>query len=253
MTLARTMVSIGGLYVGLALGAVRRGVHWARATVVSSATAGFFSFFLFLGFGYFDPFHAFVTAILFQFLLLALYAPVGTYRPMPYPELTDDDVWRRGQWGQLLFVGIGAGLVGAGIVIASIGSGGVFVREDLDYLRTSIEALRAANPRLIPVVAHDRASLGGMLIANGLAVWLAAQWGFAGGARWLWWTMVVSGTPAFVAAIGVHLAVGYTDAWHLAPAFAGAGLFVLAAALTRGWLCRPESSRREAWEALRAG
>ena len=43
-----------------------------RATILTSAFAGFGSFFLFLGFGYFDPFHAFVTAILFSFLLLAL-------------------------------------------------------------------------------------------------------------------------------------------------------------------------------------
>ncbi|MGE4180601.1 MAG: hypothetical protein AB7J34_12305 [Limisphaerales bacterium] len=247
VSLAGTMISLGGLYVGLALGAVRRGAHWARTAVVASATAGFFSFFLFLGFGYFDPFHAFVTAILFQFLIMALYAPTGTAEPIPYPDLDECRNWRWGQWGQLLFVMLGVGLVGAGIVIASIGSHGVFVREDLEYLRTSIESLRAANPRLIPVVAHDRASLGGMLIASGLGVWLTAQWGFTGGARWLWWTLALSGTPAFVAAITIHMAVGYTDPWHLAPAFLGAAVFVVALALSRGWLCRTEASRRSAW------
>ena len=50
--------------------AIRRGAHWAQVAVLSSAFAGFVSLFGFLGFGYFDPFHAFVSAILFQFLLL---------------------------------------------------------------------------------------------------------------------------------------------------------------------------------------
>jgi len=45
--------------------------------------------------------------------------------------------------------------------------------------------------------AHDRATLGGMLISNGLAVWLAAQWGFRAGARWLWIALAWSGNLAF--------------------------------------------------------
>lgn len=247
VSLAGTMISIGGLYLGLALGGVRRSSHWAQKTVILSATAGFVSFFLFLGFGYFDPFHAFVTAILFQFLIMALYADLGMPQSVPYPDLEENAAWRRGQWGQLLFVVLGLGLTTAGLVIASIGIREVLVREDLEYLRTSIETLRSANPRLIPLVAHDRASLGGMLVANGLGVWLAAQWGFVGGARWLWWTLVLSGSPAFVCAIGVHLAVGYTDPWHLAPAIAATVVFALAAALAHGWLCGSASSRRSAW------
>ncbi len=249
VTLAGTMISIGGLYLGLAIGAVRQGAHWAQRTVIISATAGFLSFFLFLGFGYFDPFHAFVTAILFQFLVMALFAPLGTAQAVPYPDLDENGAWRRGQWGQLLFVLLGLGLTGAGIFIASIGIRGVLVSEDLEYLGTSIESLRSANPRLIPLVAHDRASLGGMLVANGLGVWFAAQWGFVSGARWLWWTLVLSGIPAFLGAIGVHFAVGYIDAWHLAPAFVAAAVFILASTLAHGWLCGPESPRRSAWRA----
>jgi len=68
VTLAGTMISIGGLYLGLVIGAVRLGAHWAQRTVIYSATAGFLSFFLFLGFGYFDPWHltpAFVGTVIF--------------------------------------------------------------------------------------------------------------------------------------------------------------------------------------------
>ena len=70
ITLAGTMLSVGALYVALSWNAIRRGSHWASVTIFVSAFVGFASFFLFLGFGYFDPFHAFVTAILFQFLLM---------------------------------------------------------------------------------------------------------------------------------------------------------------------------------------
>jgi hypothetical protein len=34
--------------------------------------------------------------------------------------------------------------------------------------------------------------------------------------------------PGFVAALGTHVAVGYTDVWHLAPALAGLVLYAAA-------------------------
>src|SRR6185436_16096722 len=72
VSLAGTMLSIGILYGALGWSGIRRGAHWAQVTVVVSAGVGVFSFFSFLGFGYFDPFHAFVTAVLLQFTLLCL-------------------------------------------------------------------------------------------------------------------------------------------------------------------------------------
>src|SRR5262249_26530770 len=57
--LAGTMVTVGCLYSALAVWGARRGARWAAAAVLTSAFSGFASFFLFLGFGYFDPFHAF--------------------------------------------------------------------------------------------------------------------------------------------------------------------------------------------------
>ena len=237
VTLAGVMVSCAVLYLGLALGGMGRGRHWAKMTVVSSALAGFFSFFLFLGFGYFDPFHAFVSAVLFQFLLLTLYARVPRPQRPEGVDWEESTAWRRGQWGQLLMVLIGLGVVGAGLVISLIGISEVFVREDLEFLGTTREALVSANERLVPLVAHDRASLGGMLIATGLAVWLSAQWGIGPGRRWLWWTYLLAGLPAFAAAIGVHYAVGYTSPVHLAPAFVGLAGWLLALLLLKAWLC----------------
>ncbi len=74
VTLAGTMLAVGMLYSALSWFGSRCGEHWAQRTIVCSAFAGFLSFFLFLGFGYFDAFHAFVTCILFQFLLLTVFA-----------------------------------------------------------------------------------------------------------------------------------------------------------------------------------
>lgn len=240
VTLAGTMLSAGILYSLVAWQGLRTGHHWAKMTVAVSATSGFLSFFLFLGFGYFDPFHAFVTAILFQFLLLGLHSPVGP-APLPaHPSWLNSPAWRRGQWGQLLFVTLGMGLVAAGVVICGVGVSRVFVATDLDFLRTTAGALQAANPRLVPLVAHDRAALGGMLVACGLAVWLAAQWGIRGGERWLWWTFLGAGFPAFAGAIGIHLAVGYTHWEHLAPALAGLAWFVAALILSHAWLTNSE-------------
>ncbi len=81
ISLAGTMIAIGVMYLGLSLDGVRRGLHWAQQTILISAITGFASFFLFLGFGYLDTFHAFVTAVLFQLLLLAIHSRLRTFTP----------------------------------------------------------------------------------------------------------------------------------------------------------------------------
>ena len=236
MTLAGVMLALGWFYASLAWHALRWGAHWAKAAVVVSGISGYFSFFLFLGFGYFDPFHAFVTASLLPLALLCLATPMGVRYVPPVAGWRVDAAWHRGQWGQWLFVIVGMGLVGAGLVICGVGCTQVFVATDLDFLRTSVVQLQRANDRLLPLVAHDRASLGGMLISSGLVVWLTAQWGFRAGERWLWQALAVSGNLAFFLAIGVHLTVGYHSAEHLVPAFVGWGLWWLALGLSHGWL-----------------
>ena len=237
-SLAGTMLSIGIFYSALAWSGIRRGAHWAQVTVIASATVGFLTFFFFLGFGYFDPFHAFVTTILGQFTLLCLVLQPSPPQP-GVPEWRETAAWRRGQWGQLLFILIGAGLTGAGLMISAIGCTAVFVQTDLEFMRTTREQLHHSYETLVPLVAHDRASLGGMLIANGIAVWLSAQWGFRAGARWLWVALAWGGNIAFACATAVHIVVGYHSPLHLAPALVGWGAWNVALLLTRGWLARP--------------
>jgi hypothetical protein len=235
VSLAGTMLSIGIFYAALAWFGIRRGAHWAHVTLLASATIGFFSFFLFLGFGYFDPFHAFVTAILTQFTLLCMVLPPSPRQP-PAGEWRETAAWRRGQWGQLLFILIGAALTGAGLVIAAIGCTAVFVHTDLEFMRTTAAQLGLSYQHLVPLVAHDRASLGGMLIANGVAVWLSAQWGFRAGTRWLWLAFAWGGNLAFASAVTVHFVVGYGSPLHLFPALLGWVTWNVGLALTKEWM-----------------
>jgi hypothetical protein len=98
VSLAGVMVSVGLLYVVLSVFGMRRGLHWARQAVLISAFTGFVSFFLFLGFGYLDTFHAFVTASLLQLLLLGVHARLGLYTPLTQPGFA----WRWCMAGQSL-------------------------------------------------------------------------------------------------------------------------------------------------------
>ncbi len=221
VTLAGTMLAIGILYTALACRGIRRGVHWAYVTIALSALAGFLSFFAFLGFGYFDPFHAFVTAILFQFLTLTIHASLPERQPAAPPDLWNDWRWRASQWGQLLFVIHGAALIVAGVTILIIGMTTVFVPEDLEFMNLCAADLVDAHPQLVPLVAHDRATFGGMLIACGVATLLPAMWGFQRGQAWLWGALMLAGNIAYCSTIAVHWVVGYHSLKHLLPAYGG--------------------------------
>jgi dihydroorotate dehydrogenase len=247
VTLAGTMVTIGVLYSALSWFGIRRGEHWAQVAVLASAAAGFASFFLFLGFGYFDPFHAFVTAVLFQFLLLGIHGRLAEPHGLPPPMLVEDRAWRLSQWGQLGLIAQAIGFTVAGLFISFIGATHVFVREDLEFMGTTAAAIASAGPRLVPLVAHDRASFGGMLFVCGLLFLMTSLWGFRRGERWLWWALLAAGAAGYGAALGVHYAVGYHSPFHLAPAFAGLALFGCSMALSYPYLAGaaagPQSGR----------
>lgn len=237
ITLSGVMIATGLLYIGLSVFGIRRGLHWARQSVLISAFTGFLSFFLFLGFGYLDPFHAFVTAAMLQLLLFGVHGRLGTYTPHVRPETRGSFAWRLSLWGQLLLVVHGFALLGAGAVIAVIGVTDVFVHADLEFMRTTAEAVSSASPRLVPLVAHDRATLGGMLLAAGWLFLLPALWGFRRGSPWLWWSSLSAGVIAYAAAIGVHYAVGYLNVMHLLPAFGGLALMLVGLILSYPFLC----------------
>jgi len=109
-------------------------------------------------------------------MLLGVHARLGTYTQLVRPDTRGDLAWRISLWGQLLLVFHGFALLGAGAVISVIGDTHVFVHQDLEFMKTTADALAAADPRLVPLVAHDRATPGGMLLAAGWVFLLPALW-----------------------------------------------------------------------------
>ncbi|MCQ6562928.1 hypothetical protein [Paenibacillus mendelii] len=243
ITLAGTMLSIGVLYYQLGRYGLRERLHWARTALMVSGIVGFSSFFLYLGYGYFDPLHATAAAILLPMFMLAM----RDRKEEPYRRKTNvanNPTWRMAQRGQFMLVVLGFALVIGGITISTVGVTKVFVPEDLEFLMTSPAALDSANPNLLPLIAHDRAGFGGALLSNAIALLATALWGIQQGARWLWWTFLGAGTPAFAAAFSVHLYIGYMDFWHLSPAIFALVLYVLGLLLLYPYLMRPISASK---------
>jgi hypothetical protein len=242
-TLAGTMLGLSGLYLALGWSAMRRDLHGAKTAVVASALAGFASFFGFFGFGYFDTLHAFVAAVLFQLSTQIIVQPAGGDSASAPLVEDEDPAWRRAQWAQLAWIVHAVGLVIARVVILAIGMKSIFVREDLDFLCMNAADVAALGERVHGVVAHDRATLGGMLLASGVGTLLPLLWCFRKAHAWLWWAMLALGLPAYTAAIGVHLWIGYTDWRHMLPALAGLALWIGGLVLARAFLCL-KSTRR---------
>ncbi|NHW33751.1 hypothetical protein GQF04_03795 [Paenibacillus aceris] len=238
ITLAGTMISLGIFYSQLAKHGLRFGLHWARTALLASCTVGFSSFFLYLGYGYFDPLHATAAAVLLPMLLLTLRG-LKDYPSRKPPGLTNDIVWRRAQWGQCCFVVLGIGLAFGGLTIAFVGITSVFVPTDLAYLGLTARQLAEWNEHLIPLIAHDRAGFGGALFSLAVAIAASALWGVNQGESWLWWTFLWGGTPGFAAGLLVHFHIGYTDFIHLLPVYIAvllyvAGLYLMHPFLVRG-------------------
>jgi hypothetical protein len=74
-----------------------------------------------------------------------------------------------------------------------------------------------------------------LLFSGGFALFLSS--------RSLRQALALAGLAGFGAAIGVHVVVGYTDALHLAPAVAGAALFVVGLVLVSERRPREEETR----------
>ncbi|MCR8642588.1 hypothetical protein NV379_07920 [Paenibacillus sp. N1-5-1-14] len=237
ITLAGTMLSIGIIYYQLARYGVKMGQHWAKTAVNASGAIGFPSFLLYLGYGFFDPLHAGAVAILLPMFLLSLRNNPDRLNRKPV-NLHNNAVWRKALWGQLIFVFLGVGLCIGGITIAIVGITEVFVPQDLSFLGMTRDSIDRINPRLIPLIAHDRAGFGGALLADGVMVLIMSLWGIQQGAKWQWWTLLLGGAPGFIAGLSVHFDIGYTDFIHLSPAYLGCALYIVALILLYPYLMR---------------
>lgn len=240
MTLAGTMISGGFLYMQLARHGVRYGMQWARKAIHTAGVFGFLGILLFIGFGYFDWLHGLFWLLLMPFFWLGYRATKSHAEHAMSKNRTNHPAWKKSLWGQLSFVILGFSFVLGGIVISTIGVTGVFVPTDLIYICMSSEQLNEINDRLIPVIAHDRAGLGSSLISVGLLVLMLALWGFQQGEKWVWYTFLIGGIPAFSAGIIIHFTIGYTTFFHLVPAYFALLLYIIGLVLSKDFFLKKE-------------
>ena len=121
-------------------------------------------------------------------------------------------------------------LVLGGLIIMTVGMTKVFVPQDLEFMRLCRGDFDAFNPRLVPLIAHDRAGFGGGVCCCGLTMFFCI-W-CSGPSRALWQALAVTGVAGFGTAIGIHYPIGYTSFTHLAPAYLGATMFIAGMVLT---------------------
>ena len=232
-----SIIAIGILYVWLAAAPLRRGEAWAWWAIVISGTIGFGSFLTYLGYGYFDPWHAAATMVLLPIFLAGLYRSHALLRgPRDFRHLflvAPAWLWSPAGLGRAFLTFSVFGMIVGGLVIMGIGMTQVFVPQDLEFMRVSVDQLHALNPRLVPLIAHDRAGFGGGLCSTGLAALCTLWCGARPGARGLWWATLLAGFVGFATAIGVHPLVGYLSFVHLLPALLGAIAFAIGITLLR--------------------
>ncbi len=222
------LLALGVLYLWLVEFPLRGGAAWAWWVLALSGAVGFASFLTYLGTGYLDTWHGVATLVLLLPFAGGLVRSRGLLLGAASPRflLLPGTVvpWRsHAGLGRALLLSTGAGQIGAGVTICLVGLTRVFVPQDIAYIGLSAAEMRAVNPQLVPLIAHDRAGFGGALLACGLT-WLACVW-CGTPSRSLWQALLVAGCAGFGAALGVHFVVGYLDFVHLAPAFAGLGVF----------------------------
>jgi hypothetical protein len=225
------LIAIGTVYLWLSEFALRRRETWAWWAFAISGGAGFLSFLAYLGYGYLDTWHGVATLVLAPIFAAGMFMtrPRAGEGAGAAQKLRFDFRSRQGA-GRLLILGSTFGIVCAGLTIMTVGMTSVFVPTDLTYMGVTPEELRSFNAHLVPLIAHDRAGFGGALVSCGLAMFLAALYGFP--SRSLWQALGIAGLSGFGAAILVHPAIGYTTPIHVAPAVFGCLVFAAGMALS---------------------
>jgi MFS family permease len=223
------LISIGSLYMWLAEFPMRRGEAWAWWLFVLTGIFGFGSFLAYLSYGYLDTWHGVATLGLLPFFLIGL---IRSYIELPKPASVRALLRPSIPFSLKSSLGIGracllataVGMILGGLTIMTVGMTSVFVPQDLRFMGLAASDLHALNPRLVPLIAHDRAGFGGGIASCGIAVFFCA-W-CAKPSKNLWQILCLAGLAGFSTAIGIHPIVGYLDLTHLAPAILGALVFL---------------------------
>jgi hypothetical protein len=217
-----SLIAIGVMYLWLVAGPIASGQRWAWSVLAASGGIGFLSFLAYLGYGYLDTWHGVATAALAPAFLGGLFLTDRRIAWLPEKPwtacFTQRELLRRG-----LLLATAVGMFSGGATITFVGMTAVFVPEDIVYLGIGRAEMNAVNPRLVPLIAHDRAGFGGAVCCCGTILG-----GFALRTNWdraARQAVAVAGIAGFATAIGVHPWIGYTDAFHLSPAVLGAIAF----------------------------
>ena len=228
------LISIGTMFVWLVAFPLRQGAGWAWWTLTSAGVLGFASFLSYLSYRYLDVWHAVGTVLLLPVfvgglirsrkLISADSSPGSLLRPAPLG-------WAdRFELGRLVLLAGAGGTALGGLAILWVGVTGVFVPEDLAFMHVGLADLERISGRLVPLIAHDRTGFGGAVFVTGFTTF-ACLWK-SGLPRHLWQALAVAGSVSLGCALGVHLAVGYTDFKHLLPAVAAAASLVIGLGLS---------------------
>jgi hypothetical protein len=235
------IMAVGVLYLWLAEFPLRQRRAWSWWLFLASGVVGFGSFLAYLGYGYLDTWHGVATLGLIPVFTLGM---ARTFFLLPRPTdaacllHTSAPLTLTGRFaiGRLLLLGGSLALVGGGATIMTIGMTSVFVPQDLAYMGLSSEQLHQINPRLVPLIAHDRAGFGGGVCTCGILMFFCTWCGTP--SRNLWQALFLAAVAGFTTAIGIHPIIGYTDFFHLAPAVMGGLVFALGLFLAFPRMCR---------------
>jgi hypothetical protein len=225
-----SLIAVGSLYMWLAEFPLRQKESWAWWVFVVTGLVGFGSFLAYLGYGYLDTWHGAATLLLLPAFIGGL---VRSYFTLAKP-LSINSLWKpsvKPRWssafgiGRALLLMTALGMIAGGLTIMIFGMTRVFVPQDLTYMGVRADDLHAINPRLVPLIAHDRAGFGGGIATCGILVLFCLWCGKP--SRNLWQILLFAGATGFSTAIGIHPIVGYNDLVHLAPAILGALIFTV--------------------------
>ncbi len=237
-----TLISIGVLYLWLIRFPLREGLVWAWWLLAVGGSLGFLTFLTYLGTGYLDSWHGIATLALLPPFALGLArtrrrsikpdGPTSLLRPGARPTLGS-----RAWWGRAALLLTAFGMFVAGTTIVTIGTFVVFVPQDLAYLGLDRADLDAIDPKLVPLIAHDRSGFGGGLAITAITVFGCVHAGRP--SRALWEALLIAGIAGFGAAIGVHGLIAYLDLTHVGPAIGGAVVFAIGMALSERTMRHP--------------
>ena len=230
-----TLLAVGLLYLWLAEFPLKQRLAWAWWAFVVSGVLGFSTFLTYLGYGYLDTWHGVGTLLILPCFLVGLIRSFSLLQP---PRSIQSLLQRGAPTSWRSSVGAGYvcllftafGLIAGGVTIMTVGVTRVFVPEDLDFMRLAVADLDAISPRLVPLIAHDRAGFGGAAATIGITMWFSIWCGTP--SRSLWQILCLSGAIAFACASGVHFVIGYVNFVHLLPVYLGAVLFSAGLVLT---------------------